>query len=141
MTKLIKLRSKPNYEFILTGIVSSEPIYRISWLINELLGVQLKETHSIKNYNSKRQVIQEFSKYSYTTDEEFYIHLIQNKNEQGLFIEEQKHVDYWLKLDDTSVITNELLSQLNTLKNVNLAFDIKPGSLKSKTNLLFPNIQ
>ena len=139
MAKSLKLNIKPDFEFILIGIVTSEPIYRISWLINEMLSVQLKETQSIKVYNNQRQIVQEFSKYSFCNDDETYFHFLQNKSEQGILIEEKKQVDYWIKTDDFSIKPNDLISKLNTLKNVNLAFEVIPSSLKSKLRLLFPN--
>lgn len=137
MAKSLKLNIKPDFDFTLIGIASSEPIYRICWLINELLSIQLKETPSIHLYNNKHQIVQEFPKYSVITDDEFYFHVIQNKSEQGILIEEQKQVDFWIKTDDLSKISGDLITKLNTLKNVNLAFEVKPSSLKSKTRLLF----
>jgi len=104
-----------------------------------MLSVQLKETQSIKVYNNQRQIVQEFSKYSFFNDDETYFHFLQNKSEQGIFIEEQKQVDYWIKTDDFSINPNDLISKLNTLKNVNFAFEVMPSSLKSKLRLLFPN--
>ena len=139
MAKSLKLNIKPDFEFILIGIVTSEPIYRISWLINEMLSVQLKETQSIKVYNNQRQIVQEFSKYSFCNDDETYFHFLQNKSEQGILIEEKKQVDYWIKTDDFSIKPNDLISKLNTLKNVNLAFEVNPNTLKSKLRLIFSN--
>lgn len=139
MAKSLKLNIKPDFEFILIGIATSEPIYRISWLINELINIQLKETQSIKVYNNQRQIVQEFSKFSFFSEDEIYFHFLQNKSEQGLLIEEQKQVDYWVKTNDLSIMPDEIISKFNTLKNVNLAFEVKPGSLKSKTRLLFSN--
>ena len=63
--------------------------------------------------------------------------LIQNKSQQGFLIEEQKQVDYWLKIENSTLKITELISKLKGLKNVSLAFDIKPDSLKSKLRLLF----
>lgn len=133
----LRLNTNQDFDFTLIGIVSSEPIYRISWLINELLHIQLKESQSIKIYNSKTQIMQEFLMHSYFTNEELYYHLIQNKGQQGVLIEEQKQVDYWMKITNLTIDASQLVSQLNTLKNVNLTFGVKPGSLKSKSKLLF----
>ena len=132
----LKLNTKPDFDFTLIGIVSSEPIYRISWLINELLNIQLKESQSINIYNSKTQSRQEFLMHSFTTIEDSFFYLIQNKGQQGVFIEEQKQVDYWIKVTNSAIESSSFVTQLNTLKNINLTFDVKPGSLKSKVKLL-----
>jgi len=137
MSKSIKLDFEPNFDFILIGFVSSEPLYKMSWLINEMLEIQLKECSSIKEYNTKRQLVQEYPMFQFKTENESTFQLFHNKSTQGYLIEEQKQVDYWLKIENSEIIMQELLKKLKGLKNVNLAFEVKPGSLKSKLRLLF----
>lgn len=136
MSKAIKLKIEPSFDFTLIGLVTSEPIYRVSWLINEVLEIQLKEAHPHQTYHNKLQVIQEFSVFRCYTADEAAIQLIQNKSPQGLLIEEHKQIDFWLKIDDIALSTETLLKKLKAIKNISLAFEIKPGSLKSKSRLL-----
>lgn len=137
MSKAIKLKIEPSFNFTLIGLVTSEPIYRTSWLINEALEIQLKETPPHQTYHNKLQVVQEFSIFRFYTDNECTMHLIQNKSPHGFLIEEHKQVDFWLKIENSSTPSASFLQKLKAVKNISLAFEIKPGSLKSKSRLLF----
>ncbi len=136
MGKQIKLNIKPDFNFTLIGLVTSEPLYRASWLINELLNIQLKESQPMQAYHVKRQIVQKFPKFCFCPDNSSSFYLICNKSPQGFLIEEQKQVDYWIKIEGVFQ-SNDLLNKLKTLKNINLAFEVKPSSLKSKLRLLF----
>lgn len=138
MSKAVKLNLKPTFDFTLIGIVTSEPIYRISYLINELLETQLKEHDPIKIYHQKRNIYQAFELFNFLNEETLECYdLIQNKGNQGLLIEEQKQTDFWLKIENSNKTTEEILTKLKSIKNISLAFDIKPDSLKSKNRLIF----
>ncbi|MGE4288498.1 MAG: IPExxxVDY family protein [Salinivirgaceae bacterium] len=138
MGKAVKLEITDDFNFPLIGIVTTEPIYRLGFLINEMLGYNLKESRSLKVYHAKHQLVQEFPLFSeYADDCCAVVHLIQNKSLQGLFIEDQKQVDFWLKWEHILIDTDRVLAMLKKIKNINLAFEVKPGSLKSKSRLLF----
>lgn len=138
MSKTVKLTLEPDYDFALVAIVSTEPIYRLGYLINEALQYKLKENRPLQVYHAKRQVVQEFPLFSEPLNEEFAsVHLIQNKSLQGLFIEEQKQVDYWVKWENVDVDLVKVLPKLKKIQNVSLAYEVKPGSLKSKGRLFF----
>lgn len=142
MSKAIKLNIKPTFDFLLIGIVSSEPIYKLSFLINDMLQIQLKESDQIKNYHQKRNVYQAFELFTYINSEtEERIDLIHNKGAQGFLIEEQKQVDFWLKIENGSLESTKIIAALKTLKNISLVLEIKPDSLKSKNNFLFANAE
>ncbi len=136
MGKAIKLNIEPQFDFILIGLVTSEPVYRVSWLINERLDIQLKEVQALLSYHNKRQVYQEFSVFQYINDDEEIFQLIQNKSSQGLLIEEQKQVDFWLKIENAALLVNDYLKLIKPEKNISLAFEVKPGSLKSGFRLI-----
>lgn len=138
MGKAVKLSIQPTYDFLLIGLVTSEPIYRLSYLINEALQIQLTETNPIKIYHQKRNIYQAFDWFKYTHESlEMDFNLIHNKGIQGLLIEEQKQVDFWLKIDNPQLTATDIIQTLRLIKNINLVFEIKPGSLKSKNRMLF----
>lgn len=138
MSKTIKLSIKPTFEFILIGIVCSEPIYKLSYLINEALSVGLKEHDLVKIYNKKRNVYQAFELFNYLDEEsQVYYELIHNKGPQGALIEEQKHIDFFIKIENSMESAKSLVGLIKVIKNISLAFEIKPDSLKSKNNLIF----
>ncbi|MGD9993834.1 MAG: IPExxxVDY family protein [Salinivirgaceae bacterium] len=142
MSKAVKLEITDDFNFPLIGIVTTEPIYRLGFLINEALRYSLKENRPLKVYHTKRQLVQEFPLFSEYSDECCaVVHLIQNKCLQGVLIEEQKQVDFWLKWEHTPIEPNRILEALKEIKSINLAFEVKPGSLKSKNRLLFTTEQ
>jgi hypothetical protein len=139
MAKAVKLNIKPEFNFLLFGIVTSEPNYRLSWLINQSLDISLKEAPAIKLYHQKRQIIQQFGMFNYTNNLGFTYQLIHNKSEQGYLLEEYKQIDFLLKIKGESSHAPGILQKLKEGKNISLAFEIKPGQLKSKNRLIFPN--
>jgi hypothetical protein len=135
MGKSIKLNIVPEFNFQLIALVTSEPIYRVSWLLNENLDIQLKEAPPLQTYHNKIQVVQEFSVFQFVDEDESVMQLIQNKSQHGYLIEEQKQVDFWLKTEDSKFAEPDLVRKIKSIKNINLAFEVKPGSLKSKNRL------
>lgn len=137
MSKAIKIKVETNFDFLLIGLVTSEPIYKISWQINEKLSILLKEANPLQVYHQKKQLVQEFTKFSFIAPDNLNYHLLQNKGSQGFLVEEQKQVDFWLKIEDTSQDCDYLIQILKTIKNISLALKVEPGSLKSKSRLIF----
>ncbi len=137
MAKAIKLNLALDFNFILIGLVTSEPIYRVGWLINEKFGLQLTETKPVCLNHQKTNLKQVFSLFDYANEEsgERY-ELIQNRGENGALIEEQKNIDFLLKVTDSTDDVIHLLSKIKEIKNINLAIEIQPGSLKSKNRLI-----
>ncbi len=136
MAKIVKLNIKPDFDFVLIALVSSEPLYRIGWLINEHINIQLKEVEPINIIHSKRQINQEFQRFAFINDTETY-YLVNNKSENGVLIEEQKQVDFWLKIESLNQINSaDLVKNIKSIKDINLAFIVDPSSLKSKQKLI-----
>ncbi|MBI9067162.1 MAG: IPExxxVDY family protein [Salinivirgaceae bacterium] len=138
MSKTVKLSLKPSFNFILIGIVCSEPIYKLSYLINETISIRLKEHETLKIFNSKRNMYQAFQCFDFLSDEtKEYYELIHNKGVQGVLIEEHKRVDFFLKIENCLENPSSIIALINNIKNISLAFEIKLDSLKSKNNLIF----
>jgi hypothetical protein len=138
MSNNLKLNLQPSFDFSLIALVSSEPIYRLGYLLNEALKLELKESRAIQIYHPKKQQVQEFSLFRHEKYEpSVCIDLIQNKGLTGLLIEEQKPVDYWLKCELPKQEVTRFLEKIKNIKNISLAFEVNPGSLKSKDRFIF----
>ncbi len=137
MPKSIKINLTLNFDFLFIGLVSSEPIYRVGWLLNEKINLQLTEAKPLRLLHPKTKLEQEFSLFNYIDESSATYELVQNKGINGVLIEEQKNIDYFLKITDFNANSGELLSKIKELKNINLAIKIQPGSLKSKNRLVF----
>jgi hypothetical protein len=138
MSNTLKLSLPPTFDFSLVALVSSEPIYRLSYLLNLSLKLDLKEYKSIQIYHPKKQEIEEFLIFRHHKEEPFIlVDLIQNRGKNGLLAEEQKKVDYWLKFDANHLIRAKQLEKIKAIKEISLAFSVEPGSLKSKDRFNF----
>lgn len=136
MVKL-KIDPKEEFNFILIGIVTSEPIYRLGWLFNEALKINLVEIAPLQIYNQKRTIVQDFNLFAYYDSNNTSFELIHNKGPHGLLIEEQKQIDFYLKVSNNDRSEDEITSDIKGIKNMSLVQVIKPSSLKSKNRLLF----
>lgn len=137
MAKSVKLSLKPEFDFTLLGIVSSEPIYRLAWLLNDTLKTTLSESTMIQMYHSKKCVIQDFAYFSEKVEGDVVVELVANKGPHGLLIEEHKQIDFFLKIYNLTEDFDKLKGLLKGIKNISLALEIKPGSLKSIDRLTF----
>ena len=137
MAKSLRLEIEPDYTFLLFGIVTSEPLYRLSWLINQALHLNLSADKPVRVMHSKRQVVQEFELFRFINEGEHIFELFQNKGQQGSLIEEHKQTDFFFKIYGENRESSFWISKLKTIKNISLVFEIKPGSLKSKNRLIF----
>ncbi len=137
MAKAFKLDVEPDLSFKLVALVTAEPIFRIAWHLNEIAGFKFSETEPMMLYHPKRLIMQEFQCYTSMSETHEDAELIQNKGESGLLMEDQKQVDYFIKINVEDYDVKDLITQLKPIKNISLAFEIIPGSLKSPQRLIY----
>jgi hypothetical protein len=136
MAEKIKFEPIADQSFILIAIVTSEPVYRICWFLNSRLGISLIESESLALLHPKRNLLQSYLLFEYFHEEkQLAYYLIQNKGPQGAFDEDQKQVDFWLRIEG-DITSMEIMHELKAIKELTLAFEVKPGSIKNKSRLL-----
>ena len=129
------------YEFDLLGLIAPLKDYKMAWLINQSLGINLvKATDFRMEFLKQPDLI--LSQYI-LKKEHGYIQLLKNRSYSdsglvGYLVPELKYVDYFLILQDYTLEMNinayiENLSAVNLIQNV-VKLDIT--KLKSKENLL-----
>lgn len=129
----VKLQIDYDYDFCLIGIVSHEKDYRLCWMLNTLLNIQLAKNEDHDTGQSKH------SMYSYIQEELFReYYLLANKGDVHSLIEEHKHIDYFLVIkgaleEDEKKHIIELIKKSDM---VSAAYLIDVLSLKSKQNLI-----
>lgn len=139
--KKAKLHVEPTFDFELLGIVSPIRDYRMAWLVNKELNLNLIKAEDLQLEflnTEKLEISQYFLSLPYG-----YIQLLKNKalnlSEQSSYlIPELKNLDYFLVVQDETGQLNlgtftERLSQ-NPLVQSIVKIDI--SKLKSKENLL-----
>ncbi|MGB0403057.1 MAG: IPExxxVDY family protein [Salibacteraceae bacterium] len=132
-----KLEFDYDYDFFLIGIFCHHKDYRLAWMLNKYLELDLSKSKDYVMYNKDQE--QKFSMYvDYIDNQELYYYLISNRGENGLLIPERKDVDYFLMVDGLieSSKKGELVKKIRELKEVLSAIEINPAQLNSKQNLL-----
>ncbi|MCK9209128.1 MAG: IPExxxVDY family protein [Salinivirgaceae bacterium] len=138
MSNTIKMNLPESFDFTLIAIITSEPIYRLCWLLNQSLKIDLKEDRPLQIYHAKRKIVQEFDHFRQLgTHDQPEVNLIQNRSLNGHFTEEQKQVDFWLKFEPRKEGASTLVEKIKSIQNISLAFEANPGSLKSKDRFIF----
>jgi len=140
MASKFVLEVEPDYDFSLLGICSHEKDYRISWAINNELGISLQRTQDLELTEKKKGMTSGFSMYSYNDEEkyrEYYI--LANRNGSSFLLPEQKQADYFLLIRSSPAEEEkqEILEKIKRIGLVLTAYEIMPLTLKSRQNLLF----
>ena len=102
------------------GISSHENDYRLSWGINEQLGLTLTKSDSIVTGEAK-----EFTCFAHHDDHQRLL-LISNRCDNGFLLEKHKNIDFLLKFDAemSETETTEWIRNLRKVSLVSAAFTI-----------------
>ena len=140
MKKSHTLSFKDDYSFRLIGISSHENDYRLSWGINNQLGIAFTRCDNLIVHNPRIGQDQEFSLSQYLDEETYFqYNLISNRCDDGFLLEEMTNIDFVLKVTG-EVSGDDLTSLVAKLKQIDMitaAFVIDVDGLKSKKRLLF----
>ena len=139
MTKKVKLKYIPDYNFILIGIVSFEKDYKLVWEINRDMHLDFERKDDYSVFNKKSKVEQSFPSFIYRDHDQYLDYkLLTNKTSQGILLEEVKNIDYLMiiKGEDFKDLDKTLMENLKSLESVHSAFIINVNMLKDKERLL-----
>lgn len=136
--KVHKLTEKEDYRFGLAGISSAENDYKLSWSLNQILGINLVRIGNLEVYHKRLDDKQAFSQFEYS-DEETLIQyrLISNRSINGFLLEEMTNLDYLLQIsgDTDEGWLESLIEKMNKIDGIILAFPLDPNTLKSRKKL------
>ncbi|MFT6746980.1 MAG: hypothetical protein ACJAZ2_001325 [Glaciecola sp.] len=129
------------FDFHLLGISCHLPDYRLAWIINNKLGIDLERKEDLDLFlGRKKEENGMFSFFQYDNIENYTtINLIANRSEKGYFCGELKQLDYFIQLWLPESDRDELATISNKLKKspqVNAVIDIEVETLKSKNNFI-----
>ena len=130
------------FDFHLLGVSCHLSDYRLAWIINQALGIDLERKEDIDLMLGKNKEEHGlFSFYQYDNEENYTtINLISNRCEKGNYCGELKQLDYflqlWLPESEEEDYINDIISKLKTSHHINAVIDIDVESLKSKNNFI-----
>jgi hypothetical protein len=137
--KVHKLSEKEDYRFKLAGISSAENDYKLSWALNQILGINLVRLDNLEVYHKRLDDKQAFSQFEYFDEETLVQYrLISNRSVNGYLLEEMKNLDYLLQIsgDMDEAWLENLIEKMNSIDGIILAFPLDPTTLKSRKKLL-----
>jgi hypothetical protein len=134
----LRLQNDENHDYILLGLVSAEPDYKLSLSLNKKFGISLKNISPLKIPGIELV----FSRFSYTNDTRNSIfNLISNRADKAYLLNKLKNIDYLLQImvsEDESDL-NRITSNLREVDAITAVFNIDIKTLKDK-NLHYLNL-
>src|SRR3954466_9882740 len=101
MAKLV-LNIEYDFDFTLIGISCHEKDYRLSWTINNKLGIDLSKEKDLEIDVKKHKEPMIHSFFAFEEEDQFkQFYLINNRGTKGLLVPEQKQADYFLMIKGT----------------------------------------
>ena len=134
----VKLQIDQVNDFLLFGLVSSEPDYKLSLTLNSKFSISLKNSQPVKlpADDGSELIFSRFSDTSGTPDRTF--NLVSNRSGKNFLVKKLKNVDYILFVHDPD--NEEELARMTTslreIPAVTAVFNIEIDTIKDK-NLHF----
>jgi hypothetical protein len=130
----IKLNIQQNNDFFLLGIVSAEPDYKLSLLLNNKFRISLKNISPVPLlYDDESEFT--FSRFSnYDDSAGLNIILISNRSGKNFLFKKLKNIDYLLQIQSTEndPNLNDITSSLREIDSVTAVFNIDINAIKDK---------
>lgn len=105
-----KLVTDYNFDFLLWGIISPWPVYRLVWLMNERLGLHFRRINDVEVRKDSGHMAY-FPLYEYRNENDLYLlELVQNRVPNELFIPELKTVDFLFLVKGSSTSLTAMTS-------------------------------
>lgn len=142
MKKTLDFDYGDHLDFALIGIVCGYKDFRLCFEINKALEIKLGKVDDLEMKKEKKGSASFFSLYNYGNgDNEQYI-VLANKGSNGCFINELKHVDYFMLIRNLAPFNSleniiERLKQISMITNITL---LEASDYKSSENFLIIDV-
>jgi hypothetical protein len=127
----VKLNIEQNSDFILLGIVTTEPDYKLSLSLNKIFGISLRNKPPLKF--SEEEIT--FSRFSNSSEHKnVTFNLISNRSGKNFLLNKLKNIDYLLQIADpeNEVDLIKIMAALREVGTINAVFNIDINTLKDK---------
>jgi hypothetical protein len=130
----LKLNIEQNNNYILLGIVSTEPDYKLSLSLNKKFNISLKNIPPLKLTGGTRSELA-FSRFSNNNDNsDLIFSLISNRTGKNFLLNKLKNIDYLLQIQisENEINLNNITSSLREIDTVTAVFNIDINTIKDK---------
>lgn len=130
----IQLKINPAGNISLFGLVSTEPDYKLSLILNKKLRISLKNSSplTVKGNDGDPLLFSRFSCVNNSTEETYS--LISNRSGKNFLVKNLRNVDYIFQIQDPECQSNaeQIASALKTIESITALFIIDSESIKEK---------
>jgi len=130
----VQLKINQKDEFILFGIVSAEPDYKLSLSLNKKFRISLKNIIPVKitDNTGSELAFSRFSDSSKSPDVVF--NLFSNRSGKSFLLKKLKNVDYIFQVQnaENENHTDQITASLREIESVNAVFNIDTNTFKDK---------
>jgi hypothetical protein len=130
----LKLNVEQNNDYILLGIVSSEPDYKLSLSLNKKFRISLKNILPLKLPGDNKSELS-FSRFSNNEDpSDLKFNLISNRSGKNFLLNKLKNIDYLLQIQtsENDVNFNFINLNLREIDTITAIFNIDTNTIKDK---------
>jgi hypothetical protein len=131
-TKVTRLKLDVDHgnDFVLLGLVSSEPDYKLSLSLNKSLGISLKNVQGIKPDDQEHL----FSRFSSGTSGDIVFSLISNRSGKSHLLNKLKNIDFLMQIQDYENENDieKITAELRKIEGITGVFAIDIDNLKDK---------
>ena len=130
----VRLDLGQNIDYILLGLVSAEPDYKLSLSLNKKFRISLKTISQLKLPRENNSELT-FSRFSNNDDHtDLKMTLISNRSDKSFLLNKLKNIDYLLQIQNSEedIILNEITSSLREIDAVTAVLNIDLNAIKDK---------
>ena len=130
----VKLKINQHNDFILLGLVSAEPDYKLSLALNKKFGIALKNISAVKLTDDNGYELA-FSRFSSAIGSpDIIFNLISNRSGKHFLLNKLKNVDYIFQVQDpeNEYNINLTTASLREIESVIAVFNIDLNTFKDK---------
>ena len=130
----VKLNIEQNNDYILLGIVSSEPDYKLSLALNKKFRISLRNRSSLRVPGVDKSELT-FSRFSNNDDPALPVfYLISNRSGKNFLLNKLKNIDYLLQIQnwESEININNISSGLKEIESITAFFNIDINTIKDK---------
>ena len=130
----VKLEIDQVHDFVLLGLVSSEPDYKLSLALNRKFSISLKNVSPVRitTADGTELLFSRFSDSSHSPERIY--NLIANRSGKQFLIKKLRNIDFILHLNDpdNKDIVSKITSSLRDIGIITAVFNIDTDSIKDK---------
>ena len=130
----VKLKINPIDDYILFGIVSAEPDYKLSLTLNKKFRISLRNISPVKITDNAGSELT-FSRFSDTSGSpDKVFNLISNRSGKNFLLKKLKNVDFIFQIHDpeNEINIDRITTALREIESVNAVFNIDRNIIKDK---------